>query len=142
MSDLILPPGLFVPPSVQPQEAPEEGLSGEEKGTYLPEPVGYKILCALPKVAETFEGSDIVRPEAYAQQEAHATTVLFVVSMGAEAYKDEKKFPNGPWCKVGDFVLVRTYAGTRFKVFNEEMRLLNDDQIEAVVSDPRGITRI
>lgn len=142
MSDLILPPGLLLPPTIQPQDEPDEALTGEEKGTYLPKPCGYKLLCALPEVAETFEGSEIVRPDAYARQEEHATAVLFVLDVGSEAYKDEKKFPNGPWCKKGDFVLVRTYSGTRFKIFGKEMRLLNDDQIEAVVSDPRGITRV
>ena len=70
------------------------------------------------------------------------TTVLFVLDMGPDAYKDEAKFPNGPYCKVGDFVLVRTYSGTRFKIFGKELRLLSDDQIEAVVEDPRGISRV
>jgi co-chaperonin GroES (HSP10) len=73
--------------------------------------------------------------------EEHGTAVLFVLKVGPEAYKDEKKFPSGPWCKEGDFVLVRTYSGTRFKVYGKEFRLLNDDQIEAVVQDPRGISR-
>jgi co-chaperonin GroES (HSP10) len=75
------------------------------------------------------------------KQEEHATTVLFVVAVGPEAYKDTAKFPSGPWCKQGDFVLVRTYSGTRFKIYGKEFRLLNDDQIDAVVDDPRGITR-
>jgi co-chaperonin GroES (HSP10) len=51
------------------------------------------------------------------------------------------KFPNGPWCKEGDFVITRAYAGTRFKIHGREFRLINDDQVEAVVQDPRGITR-
>jgi len=67
--------------------------------------------------------------------------VLFVLKVGPEAYADKTKFPSGPWCKPGDFVLVRTYSGTRFKIFGKEFRLLNDDQIDAVVQDPRGITR-
>lgn len=142
MSDLILPPGLALPPGIEQQKQPEEDLSQEEKGKYLPIPCGYKILCALPEVKETFEGSDIVRPDAYSRQEEHATAVLFVLEVGPEAYADTKKFPNGPWCKAGDFVMVRTYTGTRFKVFGKEMRLLNDDQIEAVVDDPRGIGRV
>jgi hypothetical protein len=51
------------------------------------------------------------------------------------------KFPGGPWCKEGDFVLVRTYSGTRFKIYGKEFRVINDDMIEAVVQDPRGLTR-
>lgn len=141
MSNLILPPGLSLPPAIESQAQPDEGLSDGEKGTYLPQPTGYKLLCALPEVKETFGDSGIVRAETYARQEEHASAVLFVMSVGPEAYKDEKKFPNGPWCKQGDFVIVRTYSGTRFKIFGKEMRLINDDQVEAVVSDPRGIER-
>jgi co-chaperonin GroES (HSP10) len=74
--------------------------------------------------------------------EEHATTVLFVMKVGPDAYKDTNKFPTGPWCKAGDFVLVRTYSGTRFKIFGKEFRLINDDQVDAVVQDPRGITRV
>lgn len=159
MSDLILPPGLALPahmlegvpmsvddtpeiPTVEPQEKPDEELTLAERGRYLPEPVGYKLLCALPEVEKTFGESGIVRPDAYIRQEEHATVVLFVLAMGPEAYKDEKKFPNGPWCKKGDFIVVRTYAGTRFNVFGKEMRVINDDMVECVVSDPRGIQRV
>jgi co-chaperonin GroES (HSP10) len=65
----------------------------------------------------------------------------FVVSMGPDAYSDDKKFPTGPWCKEGDFVMFRSYSGTRFKVMGEEFRLINDDTVEAVVDDPRGYSR-
>lgn len=142
MTNLILPPGLSLPPAIEPQAKPDEDLTAEEKGTYLPQPVGYKLLCALPEIKETFGDSGIVRAEAYANKEAHATAVLFVLAVGPEAYKDEKKFPNGPWCRQGDFVMVRTYSGTRFKIFGKEMRLINDDMVEAVVSDPRGIENV
>jgi len=107
----------------------------------LPTPVGYKLLCALPKAEATFEGSSLIRPDAVRRQEELGTAVLYVLKMGTEAYADTTKFPNGPWCKEGDFVLIRTYSGTRFKINGTEFRLLNDDQIEAVVEDPRGITR-
>jgi len=140
-SNIILPPGLALPETIQPQDAPEEGVTDVEKGKYLPRPQGYKLLCALPEVAETFGDSGIVRPDSYIRQEEHATAVLFVLAMGPEAYKDEKKF-SSPWCKVGDFILVRTYSGTRFSIFGKEMRLINDDMVEAVVDDPRGITRV
>jgi co-chaperonin GroES (HSP10) len=75
------------------------------------------------------------------RQEEHATTVLFVMRLGPDAYKDTTKFPSGPWCKEGDFVLVRTYTGTRMKIFGKEFRVIYDDQVECVVQDPRGITR-
>jgi len=107
----------------------------------LPKPTGWKILCGVPDVSDKFENSSLVKAESIMRQEEHSTTILFVLAVGPDAYKDTDKFSNGPWCKEGDFVLVRTYSGTRFKIYGKEFRLLNDDQIDAVVDDPRGITR-
>ena len=61
--------------------------------------------------------------------------------VGPDAYKDGDKFPSGPYCKEGDFVIFRSYSGTRFKIEKQEFRLINDDTVEAVVDDPRGYTR-
>lgn len=119
----------------------QEELSSEQKAKQLPDPTGWKVLCAVPSVDEKFDGTSLYRPDSVAKLEEHATTVLFVLKVGPDAYKDDKKFPTGPWCAEGDFVLVRAYSGTRFKIHGKEFRLLNDDQIEAVVEDPRGITR-
>jgi co-chaperonin GroES (HSP10) len=142
MSDLNLEPGVFaLPEAIQPSEAPAKDATAEEKARQLPDPIGWKILCVVPDVVETFEGSSIVKAGQFMKQEEHATTVLFVMKVGPDAYKDQAKFPSGPWCKEGDFVLVRTYSGTRFKIYGKEFRVLNDDQIEAVVMDPRGISR-
>ncbi len=137
MSELLLPPGVYALPK---KAAPEP--DPDANATQLPTPVGWKLLCAVPEVKETFEGTSLIKAETSIKAEEHGTTVLFVVSVGPDAYKDPEKFPTGPWCKAGDFVLVRTYSGTRFKVHGREFRLLNDDGIEAVVEDPRGITRI
>lgn len=123
-----------------PVDQPIE-TSDIQKAKLLPEPTGYRILCAVPEVKDTFEGSGIVKADEYMRTEEQTTVALFVLKTGPDAYADEKKFPTGPWCKAGDFVLVRTYAGTRFKIFGKEFRLLNDDQIDAVVADPRGLTR-
>jgi co-chaperonin GroES (HSP10) len=76
------------------------------------------------------------------RQEEIATVVAVVLDIGPEAYKDKAKFPSGPWCKIGDYVLIRAYAGTRFKVYGKEMRLINDDSIEGVVADPNGYSRV
>ena len=140
-SGLILPPGITLPKTIQPKDEQDEAIPAEQKAKSLPEPAGWKILCVVPDVADTFEGSSIVKADQFMKQEEHATTVLFVLKVGPDAYKDTAKFPTGPWCKAGDFVLVRTYSGTRFKIFGKEFRLLNDDQIDAVVEDPRGLTR-
>jgi co-chaperonin GroES (HSP10) len=143
MSEIILPPGISLPKHIQPIEAPDESADAEEKASALPIPTGYKLLCIVPEVDEKIAGTslDLVRDAATMRAEEHATTVLWVMAVGPDAYKDTAKFPSGPWCKAGDFVLVRTYTGTRFKVFGKEFRVLNDDQIECVVLDPRGYTR-
>lgn len=140
MSEIILPPGISLPKPIQPTEKPE-AVPQDQKATQLPDPTGYKLLCVVPDVSDTFENSSIVKADSFMRTEEHATTVLFVLKVGPDAYKDSAKFPSGPWCKEGDFVLVRTYSGTRFKIYGKEFRLLNDDQIDAVVEDPRGITR-
>ena len=143
MSEIILPPGISLPKHIQPIDAPDENADAEEKASVLPIPTGYKLLCIVPEVDEKIAGTslDLVRDAATMRAEEHATTVLFVIRVGPDAYKDTAKFPTGPWCQAGDFVLVRTYTGTRFKVFGKEFRVLNDDQIECVVEDPRGYTR-
>ena len=111
-----------------------------EKARQLPEPSGYKILCALPEVEDKYE-SGILKADATVKVEEHSTVVLFVIKLGPQAYADMDKFPSGPWCKQGDFIIARAYSGTRFKIHGREVRLINDDQVEAVVQDPRGITR-
>ena len=143
MSEILLPPGIQLPPAVQQLDKPEPDATEETKATALPVPTGYKILCIVPPVDEKIAGTelDLVRDTATMRQEEHATTVLFVMRLGPDAYKDTTKFPSGPWCKEGDFVLVRTYTGTRMKIFGKEFRVIYDDQVECVVQDPRGITR-
>lgn len=110
------------------------------KAKLLPEPKGYRILCAVPYVEEEYEGG-IIKAEDTKKVEEQTTVVLFVVKMGDLAYKDETRFPTGPWCKEGDFVLTRPYSGTRVVIHNREFRIINDDTVEAVVEDPRGIRR-
>jgi len=144
MSELALEPGQFaLPEAIQPVDAPAEDANNDEKATMLPEPTGWKLLCAVPDISEKIDGTelDLVKASSVMRQEEHATTVLFVLKVGPDAYKDTTKFPAGAWCKAGDFVLVRTYSGTRFKIFGKEFRLINDDQVDAVVQDPRGLTR-
>ena len=66
----------------------------------------------------------------------------FVLKIGPDAYKDKKRFPNGAYCAVGDWILMRSYSGTRFKIHEKEFRLINDDSVEAVVEDPRGVSKV
>ena len=114
--------------------------TAEEKARQLPEPSGYRILCAIPEIEDTFDNG-LIKADVTMHHEELLTTVLFVIKMGPDAYKDEKRFPSGPYCKVGDFILVRPHAGTRLKIHGREFRIINDDSVEGVVEDPRGISR-
>jgi len=114
--------------------------TAEKKAKQLPDPKGYRILCMVPKMESEYE-SGIIKVEETKRVEEQTTTVLFVVKLGDMAYKDETRFPSGPWCKEGDFVLVRPYSGTRIKLHGTEWRIINDDTVEAVVEDPRGLSR-
>lgn len=114
--------------------------TAEQKAKQVPEPSTFHILCALPEIDEQYE-SGLAKAAQSMQFEELLSPVLWVVKMGPDAYKDEKRFPSGPSCKVGDFVLVRPNTGTRIKIHGREFRLINDDSVEAVVEDPRGITR-
>jgi co-chaperonin GroES (HSP10) len=113
----------------------------EEKARQLPEPKGYRILCALPEAEDKFE-SGIAKATDTMRNEEVLSTVFFVVKLGPDCYKDEKRFPNGPWCQQGDFILARPNSGTRLKIHGREFRIINDDSVEAVVQDPRGISRV
>ena len=112
----------------------------EQKAKQLPDPSGYRILCGIPKIDEKFE-SGILKADITQHHEELLTTVLYVMKMGPDCYKDESRFPSGPWCKLGDFVLVRPHTGSRVKIHGVEFRIINDDSVEGVVEDPRGISR-
>jgi co-chaperonin GroES (HSP10) len=114
--------------------------SAEEKARQLPEPSGYHILVALPESEEKYD-SGLIKADETRRFEEVLSTVFFVVKLGPDCYKDEKRFPTGPWCKQGDFILARPNTGTRLKIHGREFRLINDDSVEAVVQDPRGISR-
>lgn len=112
-----------------------------EKAKQVPDPTGYHILCMVPKIEDTFGDSGIIKATESIRVEEQATVVLYVAKMGPAAYKDEKRFPDGPWCKEGDFIITRAYQGTRIIIHGTEWRIINDDTVQAVVQDPRGIRR-
>jgi co-chaperonin GroES (HSP10) len=114
----------------------------EEKARQLPQPKGYKILVTLPPVEEEIGDTGLIKSAQSMYHEQLLTNVLFVVELGDMCYSDKERFPNGPWCKKGDFVMCRANTGTRFKIHGTEFRLINDDSVEAVVQDPRGIERV
>ena len=113
----------------------------EEFEAQLPKPVGYRVLVALPSIEDTFDGSDLIKANTTKHHEYIMSIIGVVVAMGDEAYGDKERFSSGPWCKQGDYVMFRANTGTRFTVNGQEYRLMNDDSIEAVVADPRGVQR-
>jgi co-chaperonin GroES (HSP10) len=121
-------------------DPPESEIPIEDRATQLPDPSGYRILCAIPEVEDRTAGG-IFKADETKKFEELTTPVLFVIKLGPDAYADERKFPSGPWCEEGDFVLTRPHAGSRVKIHGREFRLINDDSVEAVVQDPRGIAR-
>jgi co-chaperonin GroES (HSP10) len=114
--------------------------TAEEKAKQVPDPVTYHLLCMLPEAKEEYEGG-LLKASQTMQYEELLSPVLFVAKIGPDAFKDAARFPSGPSCKVGDFVLVRPNTGTRMKIHGTEWRLINDDSVQAVVQDPRGIQR-
>ena len=119
---------------------PSEDESAE-KAKQLPEPRGYKILIAMPGSEEKTEGG-IIKATVTRQLEEVGAMYGMVLKLGPDAYADKKRFPNGAYCKEGDLILMRSYSGTRFKIHGKEFRLINDDSVEAVIDDPRGLEKV
>ena len=121
---------------------PKKAENDEELDLQIPTPVGYRVLVAMPEVEDTYGESGIIKSNKEIHNEYIMSTIGVVLDMGAQAYSDKERFTTGPWCKTGDYVMFRANTGTRFKVGGVEYRLMNDDSIEAVVNDPRGVTRV
>jgi len=113
----------------------------EDKAKQLPDPKTFHMLCVVPDATEEYQDSVLVKSSQTMHYEEVLTPVLFVIKLGPDCYKDESRFPSGPSCKEGDFVIVRPNSGTRLKIHGREFRIINDDSVEAVVEDPRAISR-
>jgi co-chaperonin GroES (HSP10) len=115
----------------------------KDKAKQLPDPRTFHILCVVPEAMQEYAESEagIIKSTQAMHFEEVLTPVLFVVKLGPDCYKDTTRFPSGPSCKEGDFIICRPNSGTRLKIHGREFRILNDDSVEAVVEDPRGITR-
>jgi co-chaperonin GroES (HSP10) len=111
------------------------------------EPAGYRVLLRIPNLeAQMKKHANIIMPDGTRQAEEAAQLVGQVISLGPDAYADKAKFPTGPWCKRGDYVMFRMYAGTHFLMGDPphqvHYRLINDDTVQAVVrGDPTEIER-
>ena len=113
----------------------------EQKAKQLPDPKTFQLLCMVPEAEEEIDGSSLVKTATMMHHEEILTPVLFVVKMGPDAFQDKTRFPSGPSCALGDFVIVRPNSGTRLKIHGREFRLIADTSVEATVEDPRGISR-
>ena len=121
-------------------ERQEPTVTEEALDASMPRAVGYKILIALPKIDETYE-SGIVKSSKDRHIEETYSVVGRVIDMGPDAYTDKAKFPSGPWCKIGDWIIFRALTGSRYKVYDQEIRMINDDSVEGTCDDPKGLTR-
>ena len=119
----------------------EEEDEETEKAKQLPEPKGYKILIAMPGAEEKTEGG-IIKAAVTRQLEEVGAMYGLVLKLGPDAYADKNRFPNGPYCEEGDLILLRSYSGTRVRIHGKEFRLINDDSVEAVIQDPRGLEKV
>ena len=117
-------------------------IADEQWEAQLPVPVGYRLLVALPDIDDHYEGTSLLKTDTEKHREYIMSIMGVVIDMGSDAYSDKDRFPEGPWCKVGDYVMFRMNTGTRFKVNGKEFRLMNDDSVEAVIPDPRGIMTV
>jgi|TARA_R100000081_G_scaffold92263_1_gene73770 co-chaperonin GroES (HSP10) len=122
------------------KEAVKEPKVDKKTKSQLPEPAGYRILIAMPEVDEKTDGG-IIKASQTVRDEEVSNICGYVLKLGPDAYGDQGRFPNGPYCKEGDWVVFRAYSGTRIKIYGKEFRLINDDTVEAVVEDPTGVVR-
>ena len=112
----------------------------QKVATKIPEPTGYKLLIKPLEVREKTD-TGVYMPDSLKSAEQTASVIGFVVKAGPDAYSSFTRFPSGPYCKEGDWVVFRAFSGTRIKIHGKEFRLINDDTVEAVVEDPRGVER-
>jgi len=136
--------------SILPKEVPKIKLALEEKykaepkkeipkeATQLPQPTGWRILVLPFKMKEKTEGGVLLGQETLERQQV-ASQCGNVLAMGSQCYQDKKRYPSGPWCKVGDWVVFARYAGSRIEIEGGEVRLLNEDEVLATIQDPKSI---
>ena len=104
----------------------------------LPNPTGWRIL-VLPYKGQGKTKGGIILSDTTIEERGYTTVTALVLKVGPDAYRDTERFPNGPWCKKNDWIIFGRYAGSRFGIEGGEVRILNDDEIIAVVKDPEDI---
>ena len=104
----------------------------------MPDPTGWRLLI-LPYRGKGKTEGGIYLPDAVVEEQTVSTQVGYVLKVGSLAYGDKEKFPTGPWCAKGDWVMFARYAGSRFKIDGGEVRILNDDEVLAKILAPEDI---
>ena len=104
----------------------------------LPQPTGWRILVLPFKIKEKTKGGVLLGQETIERQQV-ASQCGSVLAMGPHCYRDKERYPDGPWCKVNDWVVFARYAGSRIDIEGGEVRLLNEDEILATVKNPEDI---
>ena len=128
-------PKLIVPKHVWDGAQAEKKKNEVEK---IPQPSGWRMVLFPLKLQGKTKGGVLLTDDTVTESQV-TTNICKVLKMGPECYKDKDKFPSGPWCKEGDWVLITRYAGSRIRIDGGELRIINDDEILAVVDDPRDI---
>ena len=128
-------PKLIVPQHIWDGKAVEKQKKEMEK---VPNPTGYRITL-FPLKLDSKTKSGIHLTDETVQESQLTTNICKVLKVGPDAYKDKEKFPTGPWCKEDDWVLITRYAGSRIRIDGGELRIINDDEILAVIDDPRDV---
>ena len=122
---------------IQAEKKPEVDLSKKEESK-LPEPTGWRLLVLPFKMPEKTKGGLYLGQDTLERQQVGSTCGL-ILAMGPDCYADKEKFPEGPWCKKGDWVIFARYAGSRIQIDGGEVRLLNDDEVLATIDNPEDI---
>jgi len=128
-------PKLIVPKHVWDGKQAEQKKQELEK---IPEPTGFRIVLFPLKLENKTAGGIHLTDETVSESQI-TTNICKVLKIGPSAYKDKERFPDGPWCKKDDWILIIRYAGSRIKIDGGELRIINDDEVLAVVADPRDI---
>ena len=122
---------------IEAEKKPEKDLSKTEDSK-LPQPTGWRLLVLPFKMKEKTKGG-LVLAETTLEKQQVASQCGLVLAMGPDCYKDKERYPDGPWCKVNEWVMFARYAGSRIKIDGGEIRLLNDDEVLATIDSPEDI---
>ena len=122
----------------QAADKEEANRNKAPESIHLPKPTGWRVL-VLPFQPKRVTKGGVHIADTAAERQHVATVCGLVLEVGPDCYRDKERYPRGPWCKKGDWVMFARYAGSRFKIEGGEIRILNEDEILATIQDPEQI---